>query len=1194
MSVIIRLQNLPWSANALDIRRFFHNLNIPDGGVHIVGGDAGDAFIAFGTDEDARKAMRLDGNLVNGSPLKLYLSSKQEMQNVIAVARSTATAPDAFPRQPPAAAPEMGGPLGPPQGQPGPGFPERGAPAGPPSGPPGYPPHESRSMAPPDPRAGPPQPGPPRHIDSGYSQGQYNNQPQGGFVPDQRGMTPQHGNLGGPAPQGGSFNQGPPQGGWEAPVSARPSGNPEFRPQEPTQYGRDASGPPFPRDGMQSQSGFGRDNLRRDNPPSSREPQGNLRDNARQGGFRDGPGGQGNLRDEPRQGGFRNGQRAGGFRDESRPGAGGFRDEPRPAAGFRDEPRPAGGFRDEQRAPGGFRDEPRPVGGLRDEPRPVGSLRDEPRPVGGFRDEPRAAAGFRNEPRPTAGFRNEPRPSGFNKEEPPRPAGFRDEPRPLVGAGGGGFRDEPRPLGGGFRDEPRPVAGFRDEPRPVGGFRDEPRPAGGFRDEPRGPGGFRNDQRSGGFRDEVRPSGGFRDEPRPDGNFRNEPRPSGAFRDEPRQGGFRDEPQQGGFRDGPGQAGFQNGVPGSFRDGPPQAGFRDDQRAGNFRDNQRPQGFNRDGPTPPFGRDMPLDRPRGENLGGGPPFHADNRPMGGFPRDGPQPGSFGQPMPGSDADVPGGFRDIKPIADFGRDQQGDWPGPRAAVEPPRDFGSPGNYQKDFDRGRDQKRSRPGFGSDRDHRGSRERGRPREERRDDRRQAEKRPLKGPSSCCAFLKGMPFTVSFKEVRRFFAGLEIPRDGLKLINDEMGRRNGTGYCKFASCEDFDKGMKMHGKYMGDRYVEVMQISLEEFEAAKDSVVPGNKPRPERSGSPPHKRSRSDSPARNNKSSSSQDCCVVMKNLPARVERQEIRDFFKGMRIKKTGGVYIEYDNDGRTLGNAYIEFESYKDFKGALNFHKERLGSKSVQVYAIKKSELESAVAKHKDKQKAIPKVKEDSTGPIHSPAPAKDRDERKTSYFCVKISGLPYTASVKEVKDFFSGLEIAPRGVHIVFNASGQAAGDAFVEFVTASDCEKALQKDKQYMGRRYILVQPITKAEMLDLLKQSREFKEDRRGGGGGGGGGGPVRSRPDIDGAHLEGIGRSNCVVGLQNLDFSANIDEILNFFRGYGAIPDSVRIHYDDGGKPTGDALVAFHDPEGAQRAIRDMHNQQLRRRNVQLYLAQ
>lgn len=88
MSIIIRLQNLPLEANSLDIRRFFHGLHIPDGGVHIVGGDHGDAFIAFGTDEDARRAMGHDGNSIKGSKIKLLLSSRNEMQRVIELARS--------------------------------------------------------------------------------------------------------------------------------------------------------------------------------------------------------------------------------------------------------------------------------------------------------------------------------------------------------------------------------------------------------------------------------------------------------------------------------------------------------------------------------------------------------------------------------------------------------------------------------------------------------------------------------------------------------------------------------------------------------------------------------------------------------------------------------------------------------------------------------------------------------------------------------------------------------------------------------------------------------------------------------------------------------------------------------------------------------------------------------------------------
>lgn len=46
-SVIIRLQNLSWSANATDVRQYFQGLSIPNGGVYIVGGEKAEAFVKF-------------------------------------------------------------------------------------------------------------------------------------------------------------------------------------------------------------------------------------------------------------------------------------------------------------------------------------------------------------------------------------------------------------------------------------------------------------------------------------------------------------------------------------------------------------------------------------------------------------------------------------------------------------------------------------------------------------------------------------------------------------------------------------------------------------------------------------------------------------------------------------------------------------------------------------------------------------------------------------------------------------------------------------------------------------------------------------------------------------------------------------------------------------------------------------------
>ncbi|XP_049637865.1 RNA-binding protein 12B isoform X2 [Suncus etruscus] len=85
MAVVIRLKGLPFIAGPVDIRRFFTGLTILDGGVHIIGGKIGEAFIIFATDEDARRAISRSGGLILNSSVELFLSSKAEMQRIIGI-----------------------------------------------------------------------------------------------------------------------------------------------------------------------------------------------------------------------------------------------------------------------------------------------------------------------------------------------------------------------------------------------------------------------------------------------------------------------------------------------------------------------------------------------------------------------------------------------------------------------------------------------------------------------------------------------------------------------------------------------------------------------------------------------------------------------------------------------------------------------------------------------------------------------------------------------------------------------------------------------------------------------------------------------------------------------------------------------------------------------------------------------------
>ncbi|XP_015226044.1 PREDICTED: RNA-binding protein 12B [Cyprinodon variegatus] len=80
MSTILRLEGLDVKAGTQDIREFFKSLHIPDGGVYIMGGSLGEAFIAFANENDAQIALLHNGNFLKGSMVFLHASSIKEME----------------------------------------------------------------------------------------------------------------------------------------------------------------------------------------------------------------------------------------------------------------------------------------------------------------------------------------------------------------------------------------------------------------------------------------------------------------------------------------------------------------------------------------------------------------------------------------------------------------------------------------------------------------------------------------------------------------------------------------------------------------------------------------------------------------------------------------------------------------------------------------------------------------------------------------------------------------------------------------------------------------------------------------------------------------------------------------------------------------------------------------------------------
>ncbi|XP_030155359.1 epithelial splicing regulatory protein 2 isoform X3 [Lynx canadensis] len=87
-------------------------------------------------------------------------------------------------------------------------------------------------------------------------------------------------------------------------------------------------------------------------------------------------------------------------------------------------------------------------------------------------------------------------------------------------------------------------------------------------------------------------------------------------------------------------------------------------------------------------------------------------------------------------------------------------------------------------------------------------------------------------------------------------------------------------------------------------------------------------------------------------------------------------------------------------------------------------------------------------------------------------------CVRLRGLPYTATIEDILSFLgdAAADIRPHGVHMVLNQQGRPSGDAFIQMTSAERALAAAQRcHKKVMKERYVEVVPCSTEEMSRVL-----------------------------------------------------------------------------------------------------------------------
>ncbi|XP_062999963.1 probable RNA-binding protein 19 [Elgaria multicarinata webbii] len=189
---------------------------------------------------------------------------------------------------------------------------------------------------------------------------------------------------------------------------------------------------------------------------------------------------------------------------------------------------------------------------------------------------------------------------------------------------------------------------------------------------------------------------------------------------------------------------------------------------------------------------------------------------------------------------------------------------------------------------------------------------------------------------------------------------------------------------------------------------------------------------------------------------------------------------------------------------------------------------------------------------------ATSQVKTPASANE----PTTPYTVKLRGAPFNVTEQNVREFL--VPLRPVAIRLARNAHGNKTGYVFVDFNSEEEVQKALKRNHEYMGGRYIEVFP---EESFAKKKLSSK-------------GPGQAWQRAKKDDEEEEDLSESGRLF-VRNLPYTSTEEDLEAMFSKYGPLSE---IHFPIDGltkKPKGFAFVTYMFPEHAVKAFAEVDGQ-------------
>ncbi|VDK88319.1 unnamed protein product [Litomosoides sigmodontis] len=342
-----------------------------------------------------------------------------------------------------------------------------------------------------------------------------------------------------------------------------------------------------------------------------------------------------------------------------------------------------------------------------------------------------------------------------------------------------------------------------------------------------------------------------------------------------------------------------------------------------------------------------------------------------------------------------------------------------------------------------------------------------------------------------------------------------------------------------------------------------------------------------------------------------IRLRGLPFSAKEDDVRSFLQGLEVRS---VTFTLTSMGRASGECYVELADKAAAEEAKRFDKREMNNRYIEVFNVTESEV-VWMTRHNVIRKG------DQDAPYN---------------FVVRLRGIPFSATNDDVKEFFSGLEVAD--VVIDKELGGRPSGEAFVRFASKQHAEMALERNRNNMGSRYVEVFrssgdeleksreghiapptslrslaversfPALRSEPIPLrfaaakLGGVRPYRREEYGG--------PLRNvgigRPRVSPYDMPPYSRYSrfqdygyeddfdcddpAKIYMRGLPYSANALDIEDFFKPLNCV--DIQLGFNEDRRPSGDAYVIF-GTVGEARDAMSRNKQCIGNRYIELFTA-